>query len=59
MTSFRVLRVAGLVVGEPSRDYLWILARDPRLPEATLERIVAKLPELGYEPEKLVRNPRP
>lgn len=47
------------VVGEPSRDYLWILARDPRLPDATLERIVAKLPDLGYDPEKLVRNPRP
>jgi len=47
------------IVGEPSRDYLWILARDPRLPDATLERIVAKLPDLGYEPEKLVRNPRP
>jgi len=47
------------VVGEPSRDYLWILARDPRLPDATLDRIVAKLPALGYDPERLVRNPRP
>lgn len=47
------------VVGEPSRDYLWILARDPRLPDAVLDRIVARLPDLGYEPERLVRNPRP
>ena len=47
------------VVGEPARDYLWILARDPHLSAAALERIVAKLPDFGYEPEKLVRNPRP
>ena len=47
------------VVGEPSRDYLWILARDPRLPDAVLDRIVARLSDLGYEPQRLVRNPTP
>ena len=47
------------VVGEPSRDYLWILARDSRISEATIERIVAKLPAMGYDPNRLVRNPRP
>ncbi|MFO1414599.1 MAG: lipocalin family protein [Burkholderiales bacterium] len=47
------------VVGEPSRDYLWILARDPRLPDATYARIVAKLPALGYEPDRLLRNQQP
>ncbi len=47
------------VVGEPSREYLWILARDARMSDATLDRIIAKLPALGYDPERLVRNPRP
>jgi apolipoprotein D and lipocalin family protein len=47
------------VVGEPSRDYLWILARNPQISDAAIERIVAKLPSLGYDPDRLVRNPRP
>ena len=47
------------VVGDPSREYLWILARDPALDEATLQRIVARLPALGYDPAKLLRNPPP
>jgi apolipoprotein D and lipocalin family protein len=47
------------VVGEPSREYLWILARDARMSDATLDRIIAKLPALGYDPERLIRNPRP
>jgi apolipoprotein D and lipocalin family protein len=47
------------VVGEPSREYLWILARDARMSDSTLDRIIANLPALGYDPERLVRNPRP
>lgn len=45
------------VVGEPSREYLWVLARDPRLAEADWQRIVARLPALGYDPARLVRTP--
>jgi apolipoprotein D and lipocalin family protein len=47
------------VVGEPSREYLWILARDPRLDEGTMAGIAARLPALGFDPAKLVRNPAP
>ena len=46
-----------VVVGEPSRDYLWILARGPQMSDSVYARIVAKLPALGYDPAKLVRNP--
>lgn len=45
------------IVGEPSREYLWILARDAALDDATWQRLVAKLPQFGYNPELLIRNP--
>lgn len=47
------------VVGEASRDYLWILARDPRMDDAKLAAIAARLPARGFDPAKLVRNPAP
>ncbi len=47
------------VVGEPSREYLWILARDAKMDEATYARLTAALPALGYDPGRLVRNPPP
>lgn len=47
------------VVGEPSRDYLWILARDPRMDDATYARITAGLAALGYDAGRLLRNPAP
>ena len=47
------------VVGEPSREYLWILARAPEMDDATYARITAGLPALGYDATKLVRNPAP
>jgi len=45
------------VVSEPNREYLWLLARDPRMSDAAYERIVGRLRERGFDPGKLVRNP--
>ncbi len=42
-----------LVVG-PDRDYLWILARDRRLPEAVKTDLVAKARQLGFATDKLI-----
>lgn len=42
------------VVGEPSREYLWILSRTPRLDEDIREAILKQLPELGYTTDKLI-----
>jgi apolipoprotein D and lipocalin family protein len=47
------------VVGEPSREYLWILARDPRMDDATYSRIAGGLAAFGYDAAKLLRNPSP
>lgn len=37
------------VVGEPGRDYAWILAREEALPDQTLARAAAILREAGYD----------
>jgi apolipoprotein D and lipocalin family protein len=45
------------VVGEPGREYLWILARAPQMSDGVYARIVARLPALGFDPRRLVPNP--
>jgi apolipoprotein D and lipocalin family protein len=44
------------VVGEPGREYLWILAREPQMSDGVYARIVARLLALGFDPARLVRN---
>ena len=36
------------VVGHPTRDYLWILSREPRLPPATLEGVLGRARARGF-----------
>ncbi len=43
-----------MVVG-PNRDYLWILAREPELPDALYERLVAQAAEDGFAVDELIR----
>jgi apolipoprotein D and lipocalin family protein len=44
------------VVGHPSRDYLWILARTPTMDAGTYHAIVGRLAAQGYETGRLVRT---
>ncbi len=44
------------VVGEPSRDFLWVLARETQLTAADWAAIESKLKEQGYDPARLVRE---
>lgn len=44
------------VVGHPSRDYLWILARTPGMPPDTYQAIVQRLTAQGYDTSRLVRT---
>jgi apolipoprotein D and lipocalin family protein len=44
------------VVGEPSRKYLWILSRAPTMDESIYENILARLPEVGYDPDRLQKT---
>jgi apolipoprotein D and lipocalin family protein len=45
------------VVGAPGRDYLWVLARNSQLDDATMAAIMARLPALGFDPARLVKSP--
>ena len=47
-----------VVVGEPSRDYLWILARNPRLDGALYQQILERVKKHGYTPDKLIESPQ-
>jgi apolipoprotein D and lipocalin family protein len=42
------------VVGTPSREYLWILARQPEMDQGMLERILKDCSEKGFPVEKMI-----
>lgn len=42
-----------VAVGEPGRDYLWILSRTPAIARADYEALVARLAAKGFEVAKL------
>ena len=44
------------VIGEPDRNYLWILSRTSVLTESTYGEIITRVRELGYDPSKLMRT---
>ena len=46
------------VVGHPSRDYGWIMARQKTLPEATYRAILARLAKQGYDSGRFVKVPQ-
>jgi apolipoprotein D and lipocalin family protein len=47
------------IVGEPSREYLWILARTPTLSEQEYQALMPKIRAAGYDPQRLRRaSPR-
>lgn len=45
------------VVGEPSRQYLWVLSRTPVLSPEDRRSIEARLPAHGYDATRLVYSP--
>jgi apolipoprotein D and lipocalin family protein len=46
------------VVGHPSRNYGWIMARTKRLPEAKYHAILQRLAQQGYDPKRFVKVPQ-
>lgn len=46
------------VVGQPSRERLWILSRSPVMDETTYAEICRRLRLSGYDPSKLERTPQ-
>lgn len=46
------------VVGHPSRNYGWIMAREKTLPDATYAAILKRLAAQGYDPAKFAKVPQ-
>jgi apolipoprotein D and lipocalin family protein len=46
------------MVGAPSRKYLWILSREPSLPESRIESLLAEARRQGFDTEAVVRSPQ-
>lgn len=46
------------VVGEPTRQFFWILSRTPTMAAGTYQQIVERMPEWGYDPARLQPTPQ-
>ncbi|HSO83320.1 lipocalin family protein [Thiocapsa sp.] len=46
------------VIGRAKRDYVWIMAREPEIPQAKYDEIVAFLGGLGYDTSKIEKVPQ-
>lgn len=46
------------IIGYPSRDLIWIMARTPTLPEATYQSLLKKAAAQGYETSRIVKVPQ-
>lgn len=47
-----------VIVGRSKRDYVWIMARTPALPEPAYEQLVERVAALGYDVGKLRKVPQ-
>lgn len=47
-----------VVIGREARDYVWIMAREPSIPEADYERLVEFVAQQGYDASKIQRVPQ-
>jgi apolipoprotein D and lipocalin family protein len=46
------------IVARTARDYVWIMARTPTIPDDDYDRLRARVIELGYDPSKLRKVPQ-
>lgn len=46
------------VIGEPGRDYFWILSRKPEMNDATFQAILRRAEAAGFNPAKVERTPQ-
>ena len=46
------------MVGHPTRNYAWIMAREPTMDEALYARLLARFEALGYDASKLQKVPQ-
>jgi apolipoprotein D and lipocalin family protein len=46
------------VIGREARDYVWIMARTPQIPDADFERLVAFVADQGYYATRIQKVPQ-
>jgi apolipoprotein D and lipocalin family protein len=46
------------IIGREKRDYVWIMARTPRIPEPDLQRHLQFLTDQGYDVSRVLRVPQ-
>lgn len=46
------------IIGRTDRDYVWIMARTPRIPDADYEALVQRVRDLGYDTTHLRKVPQ-
>ena len=46
------------VVGDPGRNYFWVLSRTPQMNETLLNELLDRAKQQGYDLEKLERTPQ-
>ncbi len=46
------------VIGRSKRDYVWIMAREPTIPEADYQSILARLDDQGYDTSRIEKVPQ-
>ncbi|MBC2604382.1 lipocalin family protein [Puniceicoccus vermicola] len=47
------------LVGSPNRKTLWLLAREPQIPDEQLRQYIDYASQLGFDTDKLILNNRP
>lgn len=45
-------------IGDPKRDYFWILSRKPELDDATYQAILRRAEQKGFDPAKVYKTPQ-
>ncbi|MGW8162007.1 MAG: lipocalin family protein [Desulfobulbales bacterium] len=43
-----------VIVGTPSRKYLWILSRSPTIDRILLHKLIEEIKRMGYDPDRLI-----
>lgn len=46
------------IIGRSKRDYVWLMARTPHLPDAELQAAISRIKSLGYDVSKLRMVPQ-
>lgn len=45
-------------IGDPKREYFWILSREPKLDDSTYQSILRRAEAKGFNPAKVIKTPQ-